>query len=459
MDAADLAFAGLARQAELVRDGEVSSRELTELYLERIGRLDPQLRGYRVVLADEALAAADEADRRRGDDAPPLNGVPIAIKDDTDIAGQVTAHGSLAHGGPAAQDAEVVRRLRAAGAVLLGKTHVPELEALAVTESLAFGATRNPWDPARTPGGSSGGSAAAVAAGLAAAALGDRRRRLDPHPRRVLRAVRPQAAARPRPDASELARHVGDRRAHARRARHRAVPRRRQGAPRPRVRRAPPRDRRARCGSRTRWRCRAGRRRGSATSSAARWSARPSGCASSGHTVVERDPDYGNAAVNVVTRYLDGDQRPTRPGCRIPSGSRAGRAGSPRMGARIPRFLVERAHAQEAADRERVGAVFADFDVLMTPASHAPAAAGRRVARPARAGDAQRHGELRRRTWRSGTTPASPPRRCRSRRRPTGFPVAVQLVGRPGDEATLLSLSAQLETATGWPERRPPLAA
>ena len=152
MDAADLAFAGLARQAELVRDGEVSSRELTELYLDRIARLDPQLRAFRVVLAEAALAAADAADGRRGDGAPPLNGVPIAIKDDTDMAGEVTAHGSLAHGGPAANDAEVVRRLRDAGAVLIGKTHVPELEALAATESLAFGATRNPWDPARTLG-------------------------------------------------------------------------------------------------------------------------------------------------------------------------------------------------------------------------------------------------------------------------------------------------------------------
>ena len=88
------------------------------------------------------------------------------------MAGQVTARGSLAHGGPAAEDDEVVRRLRAAGTVLLGKTHVPELETMGATESLAFGATRNPWDPARTSGGSSGGSAVAVAAGLAAAALG-----------------------------------------------------------------------------------------------------------------------------------------------------------------------------------------------------------------------------------------------------------------------------------------------
>ena len=173
MEPTDLAFAGLARQAELVAAGEVSSRELVQLYLDRVERLDPVLRSYRVVLADEALAAADQADAQRANGgAPPLNGVPIAIKDDTDVACQVTMRGSLAHDGRPAQDAEVVRRLRAAGCVILGKTHVPELEAMCATETLAFGATHNPWDPARTPGGSSGGSGAAVAAGLAAAALG-----------------------------------------------------------------------------------------------------------------------------------------------------------------------------------------------------------------------------------------------------------------------------------------------
>ena len=223
MDAADLAFAGLARQAELIRAGEVSSRELTELYLERIERLDPLLRSYRIVLAEEALAAADVADRRRGDDAPPLNGVPIAIKDDTAMAGQVSARGSLGHGGPAAEDDEVVARLRAAGTVMLGKTHVPEMEAMAATESLAFGATHNPWDLSRTPGGSSGGSAAAVAAGLAAAALGTDGAGIDPHSRGLLRPLRTQAAARPAADGARLERDVGLRRPHARRARLRAV--------------------------------------------------------------------------------------------------------------------------------------------------------------------------------------------------------------------------------------------
>src|SRR5207302_11129337 len=87
MDATDLAFAGIARQAELVRDGEVSPRELVDLYLERIARLDPKLNSYRVVRGEQALAEAAEAEQRRGSsDAGPMNGVPVAIKDNQDVA-------------------------------------------------------------------------------------------------------------------------------------------------------------------------------------------------------------------------------------------------------------------------------------------------------------------------------------------------------------------------------------
>ena len=170
--ATDPAFAGLARQAELIAAGDLSSRELTETYLERIARLNPTLNAFRVVFAERALIEADQADgRRRGGDTRPLLGVPIAIKDDTNVAGEVTARGTNAFGDPAREDAEVVRRLRAAGAVIIGKTHVPELEITPFTESPTFGATRNPWDLNRTPGGSSGGSASAVAAGLVGGAL------------------------------------------------------------------------------------------------------------------------------------------------------------------------------------------------------------------------------------------------------------------------------------------------
>jgi amidase len=167
---ADLAFAGIARQAALIRAGEVSARELVELYLTRIDRIDPELNSYRVVMAERALAEADQADSRRAvGDERPLLGVPVAIKDNVDVAGEITGYGTAAHGPAAGEDAELVRRLRAAGCVILGKTTLPELAIMGTTEGPAFGVTRNPWNTERTPGGSSGGSAAAVAAGLAAA--------------------------------------------------------------------------------------------------------------------------------------------------------------------------------------------------------------------------------------------------------------------------------------------------
>src|ERR1700761_3476442 len=157
----------------MLADGELTAPQLLELYLDRIARLDSQLRAYRMVCSDSARDEADAAqDRLNAGERLPLLGVPIAIKDDVDVAGEVTTYGSSAHGPAASVDAEAVRRLRAAGAVIIGKTSVPELMIMPFTESLALGATRNPWDPNRTPGGSSGGSAAAVAAGLAAVALG-----------------------------------------------------------------------------------------------------------------------------------------------------------------------------------------------------------------------------------------------------------------------------------------------
>src|SRR5271165_52306 len=176
MDAVDLAYAGIARQAELIAAGEISSRELVDLYLARIERLDVKLNAFRVVLGERARLEADQADARRGAGgdagARPLLGVPIAVKDDIDVAGEVTPYGTNAQDAPARADAEVVRRLREAGAVIIGKTNVPELTLWPFTETVTFGTTRNPWDRQRAPGGSSGGSAAAVAAGLVGAALG-----------------------------------------------------------------------------------------------------------------------------------------------------------------------------------------------------------------------------------------------------------------------------------------------
>ncbi len=169
----DLAYAGAVRQAELIRRGEVSSRELVELYLERIERLEPELNAFRTVMAERALADARQADARRdaGGDRP-LLGVPLAVKDSEDVVGEATAWGTAAQTGVAQGDSDLVSRLRAAGAVILGKTNLPELAIMGSTEGPAFGVTRNPWSTDRTPGGSSGGSAAAVAAGMGELSVG-----------------------------------------------------------------------------------------------------------------------------------------------------------------------------------------------------------------------------------------------------------------------------------------------
>src|SRR3984957_2090916 len=179
MDLVDLAYAGIARQAELIASGELSARDLVEVYLERIARLDPQLKSFRVVFAERARLEAAQADARRGageraqlERERPLLGVPIAIKEDADVAGELTSFGTGVVSSPASADSEVVRRLRAAGAIVIGKTSVPELTLWPFTETPTFGATRNPWNVQYTPGGSSGGSGAAVAAGLAGGALG-----------------------------------------------------------------------------------------------------------------------------------------------------------------------------------------------------------------------------------------------------------------------------------------------
>jgi amidase len=173
MDAVDLAYAGIAKQAELIAAGEVSSRELVDLYLDRIARYNPKLNAFRVVFAERARMEADQADARRGagDSERPLLGVPVAVKDEFDVAGEVTTFGTNAYGEPARADTEMVRRARAAGAIVIGKTHMPELGAFPWTESPTWGSTRNPWELSHTPGGSSGGSAAAVAAGLIGAAF------------------------------------------------------------------------------------------------------------------------------------------------------------------------------------------------------------------------------------------------------------------------------------------------
>ncbi|MFE3635937.1 amidase [Streptomyces sp. NPDC059168] len=159
--------------AASVRGKDVTPRQVVAEHLARIERLDGRVGAFRVVRARAALAEAEEVGARADLDGLPLAGVPVAVKDNLAVRGESHRNGSAATPDtPAAEDHVTVARLRAAGAVVVGLTNVPELCVFGTTEGV-HGTARNPWDPSRTAGGSSGGSAAAVAAGLVPLALGN----------------------------------------------------------------------------------------------------------------------------------------------------------------------------------------------------------------------------------------------------------------------------------------------
>jgi amidase len=457
MDATDLCFAGAAEQARLVAAGDVSSRELVEAVLARIDRLDPTLNAFRVVFAERALTEADQADARRGaGDRRPLLGVPVAIKDDTDVAGEVTAMGSLATNGPAPRDAAVVHALREAGAIVVGKTHVSELTIWPFTETLAFGATRNPWSLDHTPGGSSGGTGAAVAAGMVGVGLGSdgggsiripsafcglfgikpQRDRISLTPKREgwhgMSVHGP--LARRVADAAlflEVAAGVGG---------FVEVAAREPDRLRIAVSTGLPPGVFTRLG---------GEQRAAIDRTAEL-------LRSLGHEVAEREIDYGPAAwPSVAVRYLRGIHDDARA---VPHPERLERRtrNLVRLGAAIPAGQVAKARAREPSIAARVNAVFEHADVALLPG---PAGA------PFRVGQFQDHGAMwtlnvivAKVPWYSvfnstGQPAASVPAGFDA----AGLPLAVQLVGRPGDEATLLSLAGQMERARPWADRRPAL--
>jgi amidase len=470
LQADDLAFTPIARQVELVRSGEIAPRELVQTYLDRIERLDPKLNAFRVVFGEKALTEAQLAEgRAKGGDDRPLLGVPVAIKDDTDVAGEVTATGVDQLGPPAAADAEVVRRLRAAGAIVIGKTNVPELCAQPFTETLAFGTTRNPWSLSHTPGGSSGGSGAAVAAGLVGAALGSDGAGSIRIPAACcgLVGVKPARGRVSNAPSAEgwrgltvrgpLTRTVGDA-ALFLDAVAGATPVDAVAAPAPgepyavTAARAPgklrvalsfkvppglvaPLDAEVRA----------------ATLEAADL------VRSLGHEVVERDPDFGPlASGNLTLRLLRGvadDAEHFLPLTRLERRTR----GLVRAGRALPASLIERARADEAQIAARIGALWNDVDVLLTPTLARP---------PLRIGALSGRGAAWSFLAASAFIPYTPPYNVTGQPGisvPAGFnreglPLAVQLVGRPNDEATLLALAGQMESERPWADKRPPEA-
>lgn len=160
--------------ARSVNEGRSTARIAVEGALARIGALDPQLNAFTTVRSEQARAEAAAVDAllREGVPGGVLQGVPIAVKEEYDVTGDVTSLGGRGNSTPATSDCEVVRRLRAAGAVIVGRTNMPEFGQFPMTESDLHGATLNPWDVTRSPGGSSGGSAVAVASGMVPVAMG-----------------------------------------------------------------------------------------------------------------------------------------------------------------------------------------------------------------------------------------------------------------------------------------------
>jgi amidase len=448
----DIAFAGAARQAELLRSRELGARELVELHLSRIERHDPDLNAFRTVDAEGALVQADEAERRldSGDEAP-LLGVPVAVKDNLDVAGHESRHGLGATRAPAGADAEAVRRLRAAGAVIVGKTNLPELAMWGhMTESPAGGVTRNPWNPARTTCGSSGGGAAAVAAGLAPLALGTDGGGSIRLPAAAcgLFGLKPQ---RNRIPASEhwhgltvlggMGRQVVDVALLTDALAGTSLVSATRGEPgklRIAVSLKPILPTKPGAPS---------RRAVEQTAELLR---------SLGHELSERDPRYPLMLTLIMPRYLGGVAQDLEE-----LGSESAERRTRRMafvGRRLSGRMLRRSLDREQAVAGRIGEVFEDHDVLLTPAMAAqPGEAGRWQAKGAFSTfDAGRPYVCYTSVWNyTGQPAASVPAGFDDE----GMPVGVQLVGRPGAEATLVALAAQIERARPWADRRPPLDA
>jgi amidase len=465
VDAPQLITVGIARQAEMVRRREVSPVELLEACLRRIEEKDPRLNAFRAVYAERATEQAEAAEKAvlAGEDPDrPLLGVPIAIKDDTDVQGDVTTLGTGAFDSKAEEDAEVVGRLRAAGAVVIGKTRVPELVMWPFTETATSGVTRNPWDLDRTPGGSSGGSAAAVAGGLVGGALGSD----GAGSIRVPSSCCGLFGLKPQRDRISIAPHDERRLGwHGLAVYGPIVPSVRDAALflDATAARRPPRSF-AESASSAPGKLRVAlsfKLPPGITALAARLDPEVRQATedvanllrSLGHEVVPRDPDYGMIANNVVARYLRGIhddvtaiERPVRLERRT--------RGMSRLGGLITDRMLARERARDERHAARIGRLFADHDVLLTPVlTTAPIEVGRYEGRGALwtlVGSAAFVAYAP--PWNATGQPAAAvPAGLSS----GGLPIGVQLVGRPHDEATLLSLSAQIEAERPWAERLP----
>jgi amidase len=436
--------------AELVRNREVTARELVELFLARIERLNPQLNAFRVVMAERALAAADAlADLDR-----PLSGVPIAIKDDLPVAGQAMTWGCRSFGPPQPADGEPVKRLREAGAIPLGITNVPELMIWPWTATAANGVTRNPWNLGRTTGGSSGGSAAAVAAGMVPAASGSDGGGSIRIPAACCGLVGMKPSRGRVPGTSwlslsvfgALARTVSDS------ALMLEVLARPAGESFVRAAASEPGPLRIAASRKVP----AGLLAKLSDDQRRAWERTMDLLAALGHDVQRRDPDYGLKMLEFAQTWVRGIYEDSLV---VPDPTQLER--STRGMASAGRLLVPgRRRGALLAQREETTArilwLWDQFDVLLTPGLSSTAIAAEGALGKSTAIAFDRAGRF---------TPWTPIFNLTGQPAitvPAGFgsdglPLSVQLVGRPGAEATLYSLAAQLERARPWADRRPPI--
>ncbi len=451
-------FTGLEAQAARLAAGEVSSVTLVDEALRRIEAAQPTLNAFRRVRAAAAREEAAAADRRlAAGERRALLGVPVAIKDDLDLTGEPTAFGCPGDFPPAERDAELVRQLREAGAVIVGKTNTPELGLWPITEGEAFGVTRNPWHLGHTPGGSSGGSAAAVAAGLVPAAIGsDGAGSIRiPAAWTHLVGIKPGRGTLPSPEAfngitewGPLARTTTDAAllldvlAGGDRGRFRAAAGRDPGRLRVALSLRPAFS----------------LVRGLAPDPEVR--AAVVGVARTlhelGHEIVVADPRYGMIGLNFLPRSLAG----VHDWCRVtPDESlldfRTRDAG--RMGARLGGRALALSRRSLGFFQRRVGRIFDRADVVLAPTAAAPPL-------PVGAIDGLSGWGTDRAVitacpytwpwnvlgWPGVNVPAG--------LTAAGLPVGAQLLGPAGGEELLVSLAAQLESVARWADRTPPVS-
>jgi amidase len=462
--------AGLLECAAALAEGRVSSTQLVDQALARAEATQPTLNAFRIVRAEAARKEAADADRRlAAGERLPLLGVPVAIKDDVDLAGHPTSFGCSGPFAIKREDCEMVRRLRLAGAVIVGKTNTPEIGLYPFTEGSAFGVTRNPWSLDHTPGGSSGGSAAAVAAGIVPAAVGSdgagsvripaawcnlvgvkpQRGRISTWPDREafngLTCIGP--LTRTVADAALLLDVLSGNHPEDLYAPPRPVESYAQAIERePRPLRIVLSLRHAFSGApvRLHHEIEAGVRRLART------------LAELGHTVSEHHPHYGLIGLTLIARGESGVHEWVG---RVPDRSLldARTRSTAQIGGVLARTMLPLARGLERRFQRRVGSTFHEYDVLIAPTSAtAPLPIGKTEGlsswstQQLIAGSCPYAWPWNVLGWPGVSVPAG--------LTGEGLPFGAQLLGPPNSEATLLSLAAQLERVERWQDRIAPHA-